>query len=883
MLSKLLPKFSISLALFLVAFIPRLLDLGRFLTADEFLWIDRSRTFLAGLLNPTFACDSLVDAWDNVAQGLACTLRTGHPGVTTMWSGTFGMWFTWLADRQNLSFYDYLTQLSTNPLDFILIAPVRFPTVLITSLWVVAVYWLLRRLFGGQVALVTALLLALAPFHIALSRVIHHDALSTTFMTLAVLTAFIYWGQNESRKWLLASGLWTGFAFLSKSPSLYLLPFIALVGLWFTVKEVNSKQKPVSRKKRPPTKANKVKPPTPYLTALKPLILAGLLWFAVVIVVVFMLWPVMWVKPWTALETVFLIGTKYASGGHAKGNFFLGQISNDPGPLFYPLTWLFRVSPLILGGVISLPFVAWFISPRRKIKPLQYPQAKDDSFTFQLSSLTRYLPLILIFILGYYLFMTWGEKKQDRYFLPVYPWLTLLAAVGLVGFVNYLWLRFKSTFSSAEPDQEISLSFATPTALLLLIILFINGFLVYTHYPYYFTYYNPLLGGPPSAARIMTVGWGEGLDLAADYLNHNLNPYQTRVSSWYRSTFAPYYYGDSISYSKEKGKILAGDYAIFYINQIQRRYPDDALFNYFDRFTPLQVISLHDIQYVWIYPSLGVDHYVEDQSYTGIASLLAWEWELGDSILLPNQSADFSLYWEYLGKEIDEPFFMRLVDAQGYIWAENQSVLSEENNPPPNTWQQGEIIYEEGRLFVPIGIPPGLYELQIGFYTKAEAVETSELLFKLPTGEAMVTVGRPALPDYTLPAEAILIEQPLGDSLILLGATWPQVPVAGADTLAIDLYWRIKKSLPADTELHLGLMDANNEAKQAWFNLSLAETFNPSGTLWQSDDFIQTRWQLDLLPELPAGTYRFELVLPDDTSQVLPFGVVEVEENDTTN
>jgi hypothetical protein len=92
------------------------------------------------------------------------------------------------------------------------------------------------------------------------------------------------------------------------------------------------------------------------------------------------------------------------------------------------------------------------------------------------------------------------------------------------------------------------------------------------------------------------------------------------------------------------------------------------------------------------------------------------------------------------------------------------------------------------------------------------------------------------------------------------------------------LYWRIEQPLPADFGLHVGLMDEADQAQQAWFNLSLAETFYPAETTWQSGDIIHTRWRLDLRPEIPAGTYRFELVLPDDIMTVLPFGKLTIAE-----
>jgi hypothetical protein len=463
--------------------------------------------------------------------------------------------------------------------------------------------------------------------------------------------------------------------------------------------------------------------------------------------------------------------------------------------------------------------------------------------------------------------MTLGEKKQERYFLPVYPWLNLLAAGGLVSITSYL-LSHLTRYASRLAIY-----------LLVVFILLVNGFLVAWHYPYYFTYYNPLLGGPKSAAQVLTIGWGEGLDLVADYLNRQTNPGQNRVASWYQSTFAPFYSGPTLSYSKEKGKVLAGDHVVFYVNQVQRRFPDDVIFDYIDhRFAPKQVITLHGIDYAWIYPSLGVDHYVEDQTYTGIASLLAWQWANGDVRLLPGESTGFELYWEYLGKDLDEPFFFRLVDAQDRVWAEAESRLIEDLNPPVETWREGEIIYEAGPLIIAPGTPPGQYRLHIGFYTKALAVNEGELLFDLPPTETIINVGHASQDNHLMPPAATPLNHPLGDSLTLLGATWPSQPLTRAAGVPLELYWRVEQSLTADANLHLGLMTETGEAKQAWFNLSLAETFNPAETTWRPGDFILTRWQLDLLPEVSPGNYHFELVLPADTEVTLSFGNVTVRE-----
>ncbi|MFN8456229.1 MAG: glycosyltransferase family 39 protein [Anaerolineae bacterium] len=874
---------------------------------------------MAGLTNPAFPCDSVVEAWQYVAEGLKCTLRTGHPGVTTMWTGSLGFFLRWLWDGRPIPLHDYVAAISTDPLDAGFIAPERLGTVLITSLFVVAVYWLARRLFGPSAALLGAVFLALDPFHIALSRVIHHDALSTTFMTLSVFCALIYWknlhirmkdeGGRMSEKhfilhppafilfkrgWLLLSGVCAGLAFLSKSASLFLMPFIALIGLWFAWE--GGRQKAEGEEKI------FILPPSSFIL----LIADGLLWFAVAMITVFVCWPAMWVAPYEAVTTVLSLGFKYSTGGHAKGNFLLGQIAQDPGPLFYPVTWLYRTTPLVMLGLIGLLVarVSEWASQRMgesaNLAPSNpQPTEGTQGATFQPPTSTPpssfTLPpssflLILLFILGYGAMLTLGEKKQERYLLPIYPWLDLLAGIGLMGIYD---LRFTIyDFASRFPLLASRLTPHASCLILAALVLIVNGYLVAANFPYYFTYYNPLLGGIQGAAQAVTIGWGEGLDQAAAYLNQH-EPPLPRVASWYESTFTPFYRGPSISYSKEKGKALAGDYVIFYINQTQRRFPDDIFFEYFEkRFKPEKVITLKGLDYAWIYPSLGIDHYVQDQTYVGIASLLAWQWTAGDKPLAPGQSTDFELYWEYLGKRANEPFFFRLVDTQNRVVAEGQSRPVTGQNPPPEVWRQGEILVERGSLTVPPGTPPGQYRLQIGFYTNAPAVTEGELLFTLPETESLITVDHSPPTAFTLPQNAIPVNQPLGDSLTLLGAsvvpsatgTPPEMAISNLQSpISTDLYWRAEKAIPADFALHVGLMDAGGVVRQAWFDLSLAETFNPTDTVWQPGDIIHTSWQLDLLPETPPGRYSFDLILPASAggSAKLSIGNLSLERPET--
>ena len=58
-----------------------------------------------------------------------------------------------------------------------------------------------------------------------------------------------------------------------------------------------------------------------------------------------------------------------------------------------------------------------------------------------------------------------------------------------------------------------------PAALLPALVLLLQPFAWYSVLPYPLAYYDTLLGGAVAAQRMILVGWGEGLDQAANYVN----------------------------------------------------------------------------------------------------------------------------------------------------------------------------------------------------------------------------------------------------------------------------------------------------------------------------------------------------------------------------
>ncbi len=199
--------------------------------------------------------------------------------------------------------------------------------------------------------------------------------------------------------------------------------------------------------------------------------------------------------------------------------------------------------------------------------------------------------VLLLYAFLFTAFMTLGEKKQDRYILPVYPVLDVLAAIGLV---------YVSGIRFAIP--KVKQSVVSKQSLVFLVLFLFQGILVVASHPYYFTYYNPLLGGGRTAARMITVGWGEGLDQAADYLSNLPDAEGLRVASWYHNSFAPFFRGKAARHDSDAGETMKSDYAVVYRNQIQRELPTTELVQYLvGHYTPVFTATMRGVEYAYVY------------------------------------------------------------------------------------------------------------------------------------------------------------------------------------------------------------------------------------------------------------------------------------------
>jgi len=203
--------------------------------------------------------------------------------------------------------------------------------------------------------------------------------------------------------------------------------------------------------------------------------------------------------------------------------------------------------------------------------------------------------ILMIAIFIYTFVMSIGQKKFDRYILPVYAPLDILAGLGWYGLI--LWLKGKLQLRARK--------IAFPLAIGFVIMLQASSSL--RIFPNMLAYYNPMMGGSRKAPDVMQIGWGEGLDQAALYLNQKTNVEDLVVSSWYGAgSFSFFFDGEVISIPVGKltdsnwQAINSSDYIVAYVHQWQRNLPADLLSELSTQ-KPEQTIWINGIEYVRIY------------------------------------------------------------------------------------------------------------------------------------------------------------------------------------------------------------------------------------------------------------------------------------------
>ena len=121
-------------------------------------------------------------------------------------------------------------------------------------------------------------------------------------------------------------------------------------------------------------------------------------------------------------------------------------------------------------------------------------------------------------------------------------------------------------------------------------------------HPYSIAAFNQLLGGAQAGARNFTVGWGEGYELAAAWLNHQPDVTGVRVVSRHPVVMNPYMRDGAQGVTPDNGVLPpATGYVVVYVEQVQAGLPSPPFSNFYGRALPVHTVVVKDVPYAWIY------------------------------------------------------------------------------------------------------------------------------------------------------------------------------------------------------------------------------------------------------------------------------------------
>ncbi len=650
----------------LLALLPRVLGMGDFWTRDEpFHWRWRAETFLQALQQGDFIHTNL----------------TGHPGVTTMWLGATGLFV-----QQQLVHLGW-DALANPEWQRVLL---RLPLAVVTAICVVLAYFLLRYLFDGRVALLAAMFWATDPFLVAHSQVLHLDALLASFMTLSLLTALVACVHcsvfnNATRQhrinwfWWVVSAIAGGLAFLTKSPSVLLMPIIGLIALIGIIPVQHVSARPASLPLR--------------FGMIRQLFVALLIWISAACLICFIFWPALWVDLPGTLGRIVREVIDNGGEPHETGNFLLGQSVEAPGIWFYPLVVVFRLTPWAMIGFLIACILGITVIQNR-ICCRQY-----------MTETGQVLIILSLFILLFTVALSILPKKMDRYILPIFPLLNSIAAWGWIGLLD------RAVGCWKLPIVQ-HLNRVIPQCWVWLVVISGLAANLAWYYPYALAYYNPLLGGGPAAAQTIPVGWGEGLDQVADFLTTETGSCEPLVAAWYWPLLLDRMCM-RLTPLDQAIKSSDVDYAVTYIDQLQRGGEPETTVA-LRQMTPIHTVRIHGIDYAYVYQIPSPVEHILAADFGPAIHLRGYT--LHTEAIHDHGTLTLTLQWQARAM-LDREYmlFIHVLNADGQI-VQQVDVPPGGPDAPTSQWKLYRFITWVHTVPIPAHIPSGTYWIALGVY-----------------------------------------------------------------------------------------------------------------------------------------------------------------------
>ena len=466
-----------------------------------------------------------------------------HPGVTLAWLGAGSMApkILWeYADQEHgnkMGLDEFVKRY--DPAEFCLPTQVAvaLSCIVCCFLFILLLSRLTRPCIGGYFGV----FIALEPVLVGYSKVFHMDMLMTSFMGLSFLCVLLYLKENRLF-WCAWVGVFGALATLTKISSFFSIFPLPLVCIWKAYKNRSVQHEA------------------------RALMLCGGVW----ILLVALCWPAFLFHPLETLKRL-LSGVDYGlTTIHGADSFFMGKRIPVVGPSYIWIGLLCVTSPLTL--------MTAFVGLERC---LAFLRNRKEPWTSEAINILLFVAMAFAFTM----MMMIGAKRAVRYNL-----IMILAWHGLSAFAVVWWMDMRWIKSPGLLNLITRFFLICAAGLLVLQVIWWN--------PHEISYVTPLIMGRELERDVLLRGWGEGLEMAARYLNTKPKADSLIVATWYDGSFSPFFRGTTknLGYAFD----LDTDYVVLYANQVQRGKHPEVVAQYWDTM-PEYIAKIKGREMAWVY------------------------------------------------------------------------------------------------------------------------------------------------------------------------------------------------------------------------------------------------------------------------------------------
>ncbi|MCA9927318.1 MAG: glycosyltransferase family 39 protein, partial [Anaerolineales bacterium] len=673
---------------------------------------------------------------------------------------------------------------------------------------ITAVFLLTRKLLPRAVAAVSVLLMAFEPFLVGLSGLLHVDALLTTFATISLLALGVALvAEMPLRRrgvYTAVSGIMAALALLTKSPALLLLPLsLAFISLkWWPAWRVDIRGR------------------------WRTLFALFGAWLLAFIVTLFAIFPALWTSPTQVAHLMSSNANRHIEEA-LRPTYFLGNITFDHGPVFYPVALAYRFSPALLLGII-LSF--WLIARywrRNRISNLRELVKDNQLFWVLLASWS------LLFVVG----ISPATKKFDRYALPIFPSVILLAAVAWYRMTSRQWRGLR-------------------LGLLIALLLQLGYFFVFMPYP--LSAYNWLVGGPGQAQRVMPLGWGDDIGAAARWLAAQPDSAEKTAVSTIAPALAPLFPGETLLPSEDSWR--QADYLI--VTAGNRQGNEAGVARWIANANLVHTVRFGGLEQAWVYerpfpqPRPAPIPLREPVSYGGRVRLAS------STATVSEERVALQLRWGLLpgGENFRYTVKISVLDENGQTWTTYETPLLNDVYFYPEHWLPAEMTDVPYAIELPLAMPAAAYQVAVELF---DAETNAQMPVATENGRfagVRYVVGEIAVspPETVLDSARLAIGHPTDllwsdAGLRLLGHEPLLDTIVNGAVLPLDLYWQAARPTAADWQI----------AVQIGPKMVTLPVSRWPVTAWRSGEVVHEKYGIPVPISLTDGDYPVTLGLVD--------------------